>query len=184
MGSLQLTQKKLERARGQLGEKDTSVESLQNAARAMKHGRAKEGAGKSDEAPAIFILCARMIYGFARVVSDWVLSYAKLETSELCFDSESMTRSRRNRSGIVGKSGEGSMFVVAEKKMLPGCPLQLAPEMRQCMPSTEKGTVKFLKYTVEREILETGWKSMRSAGKRRKYVKKMAWNICLRRRVK
>lgn len=43
------------------------------------------------------------------------------------------------------------MFVVAKKKMVPRCPLQLASEMKPFMPSTDQEADEFLKYVVEKE---------------------------------
>lgn len=60
----------------------------------------------------------------------------------------------KNRSDILGKSGEGSMFVVAGKKVVPRCHLQLASETRPYTPWTDRGTDEFLKYFVAREIAE------------------------------
>lgn len=87
----------------------------------------------------------RILCGFAGFVCGSVLSYAKLETFKLCFDLERVPWSSKNRIKIVGESRRKSTFVLAKKKMVPGCPLQLALGVRPYTQSTEQTVSKFLK---------------------------------------
>lgn len=100
--------------------------------------RAREGAGRVTEGQRYDICVQKCLQGFARVVYDSVEESAKLEASELCFDWASVSRIWKNQSEIVGKTEEGSAFVLREKKMVPQCFLRMASELRTYKPSTER----------------------------------------------
>lgn len=73
------------------------------------------------------------------------------------------------------------MFVVAENEVVPRCPLKLASEMGPYTSSTDQKTHEFLKYVVEREVVEDRWKSKSSAGRKEECVDEAARYMCLRR---
>lgn len=170
----------------ELKEKDNLTESLREAATEKKRGGERQkGRPRKVKKCRRYAICVQNdFYVFARAVFDLVSDFAKLETSKLCFDCESVARSRKNRREIMGESGEGSVSVVAEKETVPRCSVQLASGMKSYTPSTEQGSDKFLKYVVERAIMEDSWKSIWGAGKSMGCVEEVAMDICLGRPMK
>lgn len=71
------------------------------------------------------------------------------------------------------------MTVLAGKELVPRCPLPLASEMSSGSPPTAKGD-EFLKYVMEKKIMEKSWVSIRSAVEKNKCVERVATYICLR----
>lgn len=61
------------------------------------------------------------------------------------------------RTKTMRASVEGSVFVLGEKKMDPGCSLQLASDMRPCTQSTKQRSDDVLRYVVKTEIMEESW---------------------------
>lgn len=57
------------------------------------------------------------------------------------------------QSKSVGENEEGNLLVAAKKRMVLGCPMQLASEMKPHTPLTDQKTNEILKYGVEREIM-------------------------------
>lgn len=57
--------------------------------------------------------------------------------------------------------------MVTEKEMAPWYPSQLGSEMRLYRPLTDQKADGFLKYVVQREILEDQWESISSARKKK-----------------
>lgn len=90
----------------------------------------------------------------------------RLETSELCFEWKNLARCWKNRSEIVPESEKERIFVVAEREIIPRCSWQLPSKMEPYSLSTEQGTGAFLKYVLERGILENRRETIRSAGKK------------------
>lgn len=151
MISLQLTQKKLGRVRGEAKKKELLTESFSMASKGMERGGEGPGRGQ-EELPKrrrYENYMQECFYGFGRVVYGQVLKYAKVETSELCFDLVSVARSWKNESEIIGESEVSSLFVLAKKGMVLRCPLQLASETRPGRPSTDQKADEFFKYVVE-----------------------------------
>lgn len=83
------------------------------------------------------------------------IELCEAEKSEMCLDWERDRRwknqSWKNQSKIVEESGKGSMSVVAEKKTVPRCLLQLVLEVRLYAPSTKRESDEFLKYRVSKK---------------------------------
>lgn len=92
--SLQLTQMELERVRGGWKEKNVLIESFREAAKTRNPGGGKQRKPRKVTRCRRYEICGQeCLYGFAQVLYDRVLDYAKWETSELCFAWESVTRS-------------------------------------------------------------------------------------------
>lgn len=71
-----------------LEEKDALIKSLREAAKASKRGGEgrERGLGEGTKRRRYDICVQECLYGFARVVYDWMSQYAKLEISKLCSD--------------------------------------------------------------------------------------------------
>lgn len=76
------------------------------------------------------------------------------------------------------------MIAVAEKEIVLWCSFQLASELRPCTTSMDHKSDEFLKYPVERKIMEERRESIQSAGKKMKCVREAARNVGLRLRMK
>lgn len=135
----QLTRKELEGVEGKLEEENTLIVSLRKKANARKSDEENQREGRENSSSV----------GGARFVrQDSILTLhglytimykdcAKLETSELCFDLESLSQSCKNRSGTVGESENRIVFVRAEAKMVTQCFFMLVSEIRPYTPLTE-----------------------------------------------
>lgn len=186
MVSLKLTQKELERRRGEIKEEDVVIESLWEAAMirtVAKQGK-RRGAGEVTKRQRYDIGVQECFYGFARAVRDRVLDCAKLEEFEFCFDWENVARSRKNRGGMVGKRKDGSLYLVGQNEMVPRCPFQLATQIKWYTSSEEDGIDGLLRHVVEMELRGERWKSIRSAGKTEKCAEQVKRHRCLRQRTK
>lgn len=141
--------------REELKEKDFVVDRLWKAAKTRKHGGGGQGwgPGEGTKRRSTRFVCQESTKGFPRALYDRILKSSKLETSELCPDWESVARSQNNRSETIEENGEESVFVAAEKEMVPRCLLQLSSEKRPCTPVTVQGCDEFLKYVEESKVL-------------------------------
>lgn len=74
--------------------------------------------------------------------------------------------------------------MVAEKKMVPQCRLQLESEMRPYTPSTEEGTDDFFGVCDEEGDFGGQVGIEKECWKEKKCVEKMAINMCLKRQMK
>lgn len=143
-------------------ERKVLVADLRKAAKARKRGGKgqRSAQGKVTTRLRYEICVQKCIYGCAWAVYDQVVQYAKLETSELCYDWKSVAQGRRNRIEIVGGNGGRSVVGVGRKQMFPRRPLQLASDMRPYTQSTEPESDEFSKYVVETELMEKRPKSV------------------------
>lgn len=105
-------------------------------------------------------------YCFAKVVYHRVLEHASLETSKLCHVFESVAGSWRDRSVIVGETGERSVFIVQKKERDLHCSLQLALEMGTCKPSTLQGNRRIIICMLGTRKVKMRWESIRIAGEK------------------
>lgn len=164
--SLKLTHMELERVRREM-KKMCSERQFVRSEQERENRRKRQGRefGELTKRRWYDIGVQQCFHGFARVLYDRGMNYAKLETLELCFNWEEVARKKNNSDEMVGKERVASVFEIAQSEMVPRGPIQLGTDMRGYTPLTEKRNDGPLKYVVEMEMRGEKRGSKRSTGR-------------------